>query len=112
MKWLIEAHWYIITHMERICGNCRWFRPEPGILVDIHSPANVIRRSRLPDAGRVEDGGSGPPPMYGKCKALYFGPDGRQCRYDTGNFSTTPCNAEDDAGGPLFQSSTALDNLM
>lgn len=97
--------------MERICGNRKWFRPEPGVLVERDSPANVVRRLRMPDGGRVEDGGSTSPPTYGKCTAQYFGHDGQPARYDAGKFATTSCNATNDAGAPLFQRGTFY-NLM
>lgn len=64
---------------------------------------NVLRRTRSPGGGRIEDGGSTAPPVYGKCKAQFVGRDGQPARFDTGNFATTPCNANDDKGVPLFQ---------
>jgi hypothetical protein len=89
--------------MERTCEHCRWFNPQPGVLVERDSPVSVLRRMRMPDGGRFEDGGSGPPPTYGKCTAQFIGDDGQPRRFNTGNFATTPCNANDDKGVTLFQ---------
>ena len=97
--------------MERICGNCKWFRPEPGVLVDRDSPANFVRRLYMSGGRRVEDGGSTSPPTYEKRTAQYYGDDGQPARYDAGKFATTSCNATNDAGAPLFQRGTFY-NLM
>lgn len=86
--------------MERLCGNCVWFKAEPSTEIEGSAPIGTVRAMKsLGDATISSDS---EPPVYGKCKATFQNSDNTTEAYDFGAFSTDECTAVDDNGYPLF----------
>ena len=89
--------------IERICKNCSFFHPEPGVNIDGQSILGQIRRiherKKITESGGMSDQER---PVYGKCTAYFHDINGEYQYYDAGKLSTLSCDIKDGRGNLLF----------
>jgi len=89
--------------MREICGNCIWFRPEPGTQINPNAPVIVEQQIRQIIGEKIALRGGSQPPIYGKCRAAFQNANNETEVYDFGTLSNSNCTAVDNSGYKLFK---------